>query len=277
MRHDGSVNLSDFLFYADQDVTVYCGDNRVILPLMREESIDCVIASPPYNTAMVGNTKVKASGMMKEYGMSRWVDKMTGGYEDSLPEDQYQLQQQDVLGLLHLVAAPHASLFYNHKDRWRDKTLIDPLQWLSQTAWNLRMRIIWDRSVGTTRNARMFYLQHEYMFWCFKYEWRWNQSAVGHGTVWRIAPQPYKEHSCVFPEALVARCLDAVIAPGTTVLDPYAGSGTVARVARKFGCKSIMIERDPTYCQVIVEGMRQGGLFTDTTTQNQTHFSPDLL
>lgn len=251
------TTLGDHLYHQDADVTLYCGDNRVILPLLDEESIDVVVTSPPYNA---GIERFKASGFMKEAPMAKWIDKMAAGYQDSLPEDEYQAQQVEVLDALHRVLTPSGSVFYNHKDRWRDKELLDPIEWLRKSKLRLRQRIIWNRGMGIQLNARMYFNAHEYVFWLVKgKKWAWNQEAVGHGSVWSISPAFAKrtEHACVFPEALVARCLDGVAKPGQVACDPYAGSGTTAVVARKFGLKTILIEREPRYCEVIVERLSQ--------------------
>ena len=36
--------------------------------------------------------------------------------------------------------------------------------------------------------------------------------------------------------------------PGGTVLDPFAGSGTTGRAARKLGRRAVMVEIDETHC-----------------------------
>jgi DNA modification methylase len=252
-----TMSLDDAVYYRDEQVTLYKGDNQEILRLMAENSVDVVVTSPPYNTGMVGNEKVKASGFRKEHAMAKNLTKMTSGYADTIPEEEYQNQQVAILDAIGQVLHPSGSLFYNHKIRWREKRLIHPLDWVRRSVLNLRMEIVWDRGVGLTLNARRFYDQDERIYWLYKNDWTWNQEAVGHGSVWRISPQAFKEHACVFPEALVARCLDGVAKPGMVVMDPYAGSGTTLVVARKFGCKAIGIERDPKYCDVIVERLSQ--------------------
>jgi DNA modification methylase len=246
------------VFYRDDDVTVWLGDNRDVLPLLSPESVDVVVTSPPYNTGIVGNGHLKPSGFRKESSMAKNLEKMTSGYTDTIEEEEYQAQQIELLRGLTRVLVPAGSVFYNHKLRWREKRLIHPLDWVRRTALQLRMELIWDRGVGLTLNARRFYDQDERIYWLYKGDdWRWNQEAVGYGSVWRIPPQNYKEHACVFPEALVGRCLAGVARPGDTILDPYAGSGTVGAVARKFGCKAILIEAEEKYCEVIVERLAQ--------------------
>lgn len=71
-------------------------------------------------------------------------------------------------------------------------------------------------------------------------------------SVWTVATQPYSEaHFATFPPALISPCIQAGTAPGDTVLDPFAGAGTTLLVAQQLGRKSIGIELNPTYCDLI--------------------------
>lgn len=262
------------VFYEDDDVTVWHGDNRDVLPLLEEESIDCVVTSPPYNTGMVGNGHLKPSGFRKEAAMARNLAKMTSGYTDTIDEEEYQNGQVALLKNLERVLRPTGSVFYNHKLRWRDKALIHPVDWVRRGPLHLRMEIVWDRGVGLTLNARRYYDQDERIYWLVKDTdaFTWNQEAVGYGSVWRISPQAYKRHACVFPESLVGRCLSGVLrGRGACVLDPFAGSGTVGAVAKARGCRAILIEAEERYCEVIVERMSQQVLpmFTEPSTQEE--------
>ena len=120
-------------------------------------------------------------------------------------------------------------------------------------------------------------------------------------SVWTIPTKPYpKAHFATFPPALVEPCILAgtsaegccpecgapwerakeTTAPGfrptceclggypevltpvpCTVLDPFAGSGTVLEVARKNGCDAVGIELSPEYCKLIENRLQQGMLF----------------
>jgi hypothetical protein len=73
------------------------------------------------------------------------------------------------------------------------------------------------------------------------------------GDVWEIPTEPYEgEHFAVFPKKLVERCIKLGCPPGGTVLDPFAGSGTVGEVAQKLNRKAILIEINPDYKKLIL-------------------------
>jgi len=70
-------------------------------------------------------------------------------------------------------------------------------------------------------------------------------------TVWTIPTQPTPEaHFATFPEALVEPCIKAGSKQGDTILDPFGGSGTTAKVARDLKRDSIMIELNPAYIKI---------------------------
>jgi DNA modification methylase len=73
-------------------------------------------------------------------------------------------------------------------------------------------------------------------------------------TVWTIATEPYSEaHFATFPQALVEPCILAGSRAGDTVLDPFMGSGTVARVAERFGRRWLGCELNPAYVDLCDE------------------------
>ena len=80
-------------------------------------------------------------------------------------------------------------------------------------------------------------------------EMRQKQYAkVNKRSVWEIAPQSYHgAHFATFPEELVETCLLAGTRPGDTVLDPFMGSGTVARVAVRWQRHYLGCELNPAY------------------------------
>jgi hypothetical protein len=70
-------------------------------------------------------------------------------------------------------------------------------------------------------------------------------------SVWHIATQPYPgAHFATMPEKLVERCVLAGSKAGDVVLDPFMGSGTVARVALKLGRRAIGCDLNPAYLKL---------------------------
>ena len=69
--------------------------------------------------------------------------------------------------------------------------------------------------------------------------------------VWRISTEALRdEHYAPMPEALVEPCILAGSKPGDTVLDMFFGSGTVGRVALKYGRRCIGIDLNQAYLEI---------------------------
>lgn len=72
--------------------------------------------------------------------------------------------------------------------------------------------------------------------------------AVNPGNIWSI-PTASREgakhqHFAMFPSELVVRPILSCVPPGGTVLDPFAGTGTVGAVANSLGRRAILVELD---------------------------------
>jgi len=62
-------------------------------------------------------------------------------------------------------------------------------------------------------------------------------------SVWIFTTEPYPEaHFATFPEELPKRCILAATRTGDLVLDPFAGSGTVGKVAIELGRRAILCD-----------------------------------
>jgi DNA modification methylase len=82
--------------------------------------------------------------------------------------------------------------------------------------------------------------------------WERNPAGKNPGDVWEITTQPFAEaHFATFPEALPERCIKASCPTNGIVLDPFAGSGTTALVAKRLQKSSISIEVKPEYVEMI--------------------------
>ena len=88
-----------------------------------------------------------------------------------------------------------------------------------------------------------------------KYHWKNDQINHPDGrnrrAVWRISTEALRdEHYAPMPEALVEPCILAGSKPGDTVLDMFFGSGTVGRVALKYGRRCIGIDLNQAYLEI---------------------------
>jgi site-specific DNA-methyltransferase (adenine-specific) len=245
-------------YYSHAGITIYHGDCREVLPIL--EGVNLTVCSPPYN--QLSSLLKDPTGSWAQIGgglnfVRNW-QKM--GYTDDLPESDYQCMQNDVFRLVGHASVTNASLFYNHQVRWRDTGIIHPIHWFKPGGWDLREEIIWARNGGMMMNARMFCRFDERILWFVKGEtWKWNQEAVGWGTVWNIPCDQGKgkEHPVAYPEEIPARAIAAVTDSGDLVLDPFMGSGTTLRAAKDLGRRAIGIEIEEKYCEIAAKRLSQ--------------------
>lgn len=232
--------------YEDEWTQIWWGD-ALNLSFIADNSVDLIITSPPYNIGP------------KEGGRILWKGVRYGKNKDKKPEEEYQSEQIVALGEMWRVARPGASLFYNHKIRNRGGRGIHPLLWIAKTEWVFRQEIIWDR--GSTHNHEMTYFWpiNELVFWLTKGVKNVHVTPEGAEltTVWRFPFQVRSEHPAPFPEELVWRCIKAASKAGDVVLDPYVGSMTTCRVAKKMRRRSIGVDITREYIEQFVPTLRQ--------------------
>ncbi len=135
---------------------------------------------------------------------------------------------------------------------------------LQEDGWYLRSDIIWYKPNCQPESVKDRPTRsHEYVFLFSKSEqYLYNYEAVKESTnggnesrnrrtVWAINTQGFHEaHFAVFPPELVQVCLLAGSNPGSVVLDPFLGSGTVAEVCIEHNRKCVGIELNPDYARI---------------------------
>jgi site-specific DNA-methyltransferase (cytosine-N4-specific) len=125
---------------------------------------------------------------------------------------------------------------------------------LRADGWYLRSTIIWRKpsAVEPTRLDRPA-VSHEYLFLLSNAEvytaHRPGASWWAH-SVWDITQDRDGVHPAAFPCELAARCIEVGSRPGDTVLDPFMGFGTVAKVATDMARKFIGIELNPEFIEL---------------------------
>jgi DNA modification methylase len=70
-------------------------------------------------------------------------------------------------------------------------------------------------------------------------------------TVWHIANTSHEEHPAVFPAEIPHRLTKLFSFYGDTVLDPFAGTGSTARAAIPLGRRSVCVEQNKRYVDII--------------------------
>ena len=175
------------------------GDCIQLSKELEDNSIDCTVTSPPYNKCGVGG------------GLFRKIE--YAAFDDTLPEDQYQDQQIELLNILFDKTKPGGSFFYNHKVRYFKGNAISPWQWLVKTKWNIREEIVWNRGSGPEISGYRFIQIDERIYWLCKGEKhpRLPRRSANYGSVWKFGPEMSNPHPAPYPIKLPLRCIQGIM------------------------------------------------------------------
>lgn len=221
---------------------IICGDCTKILKSIVDNSVDCVVTSPPYNLG--GDFHICNKGKRTTYGGYR-------SFDDKMDEKTYQEQQVEILEELYRVTKETSFCFYIHKERIIKNNIISPLEWIRKTRWLVSQTVVLDMSATANVDKRRFFPVHEYIFVLCK-----NQSSRLNNehkltSVWKVKKIPRKisKHPATFDFNIPYECILASTKEGDTVLDPYMGTGTTALAAILTKRHYIGIEIDPYYVE----------------------------
>ena len=257
------------------------GPAKDALDQLDDESIDCVVTSPPYFWLR----DYKVSGQI---GLEDSVEAYVVAIKEVMEKVRSKLTKEGVL-FLNLgdtyysgKGAAHGNDKKSTKRRFGlravdksgglgmglQKKSIIGIPWRVATAmcldnWVLRSPIIWHRDnclVEPTARDRPS-RSYEFVFMFVKSrKYYFNKKDLPNDSwaedVWRISTRPKPNgalDTAPFPDELVERCLTIGGKPGGVVLDPFAGSGTTMRVATRRGYPAVGIELNTSFCDYIVK------------------------
>lgn len=239
------------------------GDCLEIMPTLPDKSIDLTVTSPPYDDLRTynGNSSFDFEGIAKELyrvvkdgGLVVWVvgDATINGSETGTSFKQalyfkeigFNLHDTMIwnkgsftaVGSLALRYAPTWEyMFILSKGKPKTfnpiKDRVNKVK--GKIGGNLRLSDGSMRKMSTDGNQR---------------------AEVGQRFgIWDIPPcgGNTSGHPAPFPEQLATDHILSWSNEGDTVLDPFAGSGTTGVACLNTGRKYILIEKDPTYCEII--------------------------
>jgi site-specific DNA-methyltransferase (adenine-specific) len=250
---------------------IYRGDCLKVMSKMEHRSIDVVVTSPPYNLNISYNT-----------------------YQDDLTERHYIKWMMDVSSQISRVMKEDGSFFLNvsgsNSQPWAPFILITELRKM----FVLQNHITWIKSITTNMDStghfkpvsgeRFLHHNHEHIFHLtlrgdvkldrlsigIPFKDKTNIGRWGHsrdvrcrGNTWFI---PYKtvksraqkyNHPGTFPVALPLWCINLHGRRNSTVLDPFAGTGTTLVAAHDAGASGIGVEMDAVYARLAYDRLRE--------------------
>lgn len=207
-------------YYDESGITIYHGDALEVLPRLAT-GFDVGFADPPYNYGM-------------DYGPA---------HNDKLPAPDYEAWCGSWFDLL--------------RDRAEKRIFVTPghgnlAQWLARKPAGIAA---WYKP-GNPSGAGIFQ-------WC---EWEpilvWGKGRIGGSDVYQATinttfnRRPATAgHPCPKPVRLLMRLL--VAAKGTSVIDPFIGSGTTLVAAKQLNMRAIGIEQNEQFCEMAAKRLAQ--------------------
>lgn len=239
---------------------VALGDCRDVLPMVRSESVDAIFADPPYNLQLK-KALVRPNQTLVESVAEEWDNFKT--FQDY---DRFTYQW---LQACRRVLKPTGAIWVMgtyHNIHRIGRLLQDLGFWiLNEICW------IKTNPMPNFRGSR-FTNAHETLIWAKKsetakgYTFNYQEMKAANGgkqmrSDWVLPICTGKErlkdavgrkaHPTQKPEGVLDRVISSSTEPGQLVLDPFAGTGTTAVAAARLDRRWLMIEREPSYVELI--------------------------
>lgn len=243
---------------------IYQEDCLSTLKKMKDDSVDLVITSPPYNMNLrIRNGKYCSRQIVKEIS-TKYTE-----FSDNLPIDEYNKLHTEVLRELLRVAD---LIFYNIQIVTGSKRSI--FKMIGEFSDNLKEIIVWDKGNGQPAMQQQVLNRRTELILVFEKDYPIsrqfrNKGQFKRGTLddlWLIKRGKNvggQNHGAVFPVELVSTILENFSEEGDIVYDPFMGTGTTAVVAKQLKRKFIGSEISQKYIDIAEERLKNSkDLFT---------------
>lgn len=237
------------------------GDAATVMRRIEDESIDCIVTTPPYWRRRSQGTESITATTMEEF-------------IDELLQTMSQAWR---------VLKPHGSLWLNMGDDTTDG-FVQGLPWrvviqmIDHQGWRLVNEVVWNKTTTSPQGSQDHLRKvHEFMFHLVKdKDFFYNDEDLRHtmaliergdnkhhkigknkskehqgiipSDVWTIGvPRSGIAHYCVAPDTLYRLPIVATCPPGGIVLDPYCGTGMSCKIAYELNLRSIGIDINQDY------------------------------
>lgn len=245
-------------YYADENVTLYLGDMRTVVPQLAD--VDAVVTDPPYGETRLG-WDVWPEGWPAVCALvsrSMWCF----GSMRMFLENSHQFTgvaawklSQDIVWEKHNGSGFAADRFrrvHEHATHWYRG------QW-SDTHHDVPI-VAHDGPHRGTRRAARAGTAHLGENNGHNQPWLDDGTRLMRSVMYAQSMKGRAIHPTEKPVGVLRPLIEYSCPPGGTVLDPFAGSGSTAVAAVAAGRKAVLIEADEAYCKAIAARLSQGVL-----------------
>lgn len=282
-----SPELRNVAFYADDDLLILNMDVRAAMEHLARAGVivNCMVTSPPFygqrdygvkgQIGLEEHPKEFISSLVSCFEAAKPVLAENGSLWVNLGDTYWSGKGEHRSGESKQSARRFG---LRPQDKTGDGQLCKPKQLLliphrfaiamQDAEWIVRNDNVWVKPNPIPDQVRdRCSMSHEYVFHMVKSRWYYfNKEAVGRVSesgstlpppdTWEIAPaRSSHKHKARFSEELVRIPILATTPKGGVVLDPFGGSGTSLKFARKHGFRAIGIDIKPEFCQLMVDSL----------------------
>ena len=242
---------------------IVCADVQEMFTLIPDKSVHLTFTSPPYYNA-------RDYTLFQSY--KAYLDFLTAVFKET-----HRITKDGRFFVLNTspVIVPRLSRAHSSK---RYAIPYDMHPRLTDMGWEFIDDIVWVKPEYAAKNRNGGFFQHRQPL-CYKansvtesvmvYRKKtdklidWNLRQYDEKTIeaskvlgeyeksnaWEINPATDKGHPAVFPNELAARVIQFYSFKGDLIFDPFAGSGTVGRVAIDYERYFFLCEKEPEYVE----------------------------
>jgi len=275
------LNKNNVFF--QQDRVLIINDSVFKTKIVKPNSIDLVVTSPPYNVDIQYNShNDKISYEQYKEFSEKWMSRCYNWLKDdgrfclNIPLDKNKGGQQSVGADLTKIAKEVVGFNYHTTIIWNEGNIS------RRTAWGSWM----------SPSAPFVITPVELIVVLYKGDWR--RPPLGRETdikrqdfidwtngLWSFSGEGSRNkigHPAPFPIELPRRCMQLFSYVGDTVLDPFLGSGTSLVASYLYNRNGIGIEIDPRYCQIALDRLRkEAGIDLTNTKKSSTKNQSDII
>jgi len=219
---------------------------------MKNQSIDLVVTSPPYNM----RTRIR-NGKYTTRETTEHFSKKYKNFHDALSiEDYYNFHKKVIEEMLRLSKI----IFYNIQIVTGSKEALFKI--IGDFNKNIKDIIIWDKGhgqpamhEGVLNKAVELIIMFEANAKAGRCFNNYNFKRGELSDIWRIPRErsKTKNHSAVFPLALAEKAINNFSKENNIVLDPFMGTGTTGIACKNTNRQFIGIELDENYYKIALE------------------------
>jgi DNA modification methylase len=245
---------------------IVCGDCLELMKGVDDNSIDLVIADPPYRTTQY-RTKEKWSKGVKDLSLRKRIAPFSAEWDRFTPEE-YDDFTNNWISEVYRVLRQKGTAFIHCILTGEWSGMLEIVTACKKSGFILLNNISWCKPNGQPNLAGVrFSFSTEQILWVSKngkgkriFNYQTLKSINGGKQMrdyWIIPTEPSKfNHPSVKPLKLVERMVIGCSNEGGLVLDPFIGAGTTALVALKNNRRFIGFELNPEYCKIAEQRIR---------------------